>query len=77
MARPPLDAIGRVTEGPMIGLFVKVHDDYPGGIYLFSCRRPDFTGEGWDNWFNSWEDIERFLENQVGTIEWSETDRVP
>lgn len=70
--RPPTDVVGRALGGPMGGQYVRVHDDFPGGIYVYWSLRPDFTGEGWDNWFPSWQEVERFFVNTVGNVSWGE-----
>lgn len=56
----------------MAGLYVKVVDDFPGGIYVLGSIREDSTGEGWDNWFENWDETTRFFERQVGSVTWQQ-----
>jgi hypothetical protein len=68
--RPPTLTVGFVIGEPMAGLYVKVVDDYPGGIYVYWSEAADFAGEGWDNWFENWSQVEAFFEDEVGPVNW-------
>jgi hypothetical protein len=69
-SRLPVGVIGYVEQGPHEGQYAKLFDDYPGGIYAYWSNRPDFTGEGWDNWFEDWQEANSYFEAQVGPIRW-------
>lgn len=74
MAPLPVGVVGRVTSDEASELwarFLKIEDDHPGGIYVFHCDSGEFTDTVYDSWFESWDDVARFV-SSLGEIVWTE-----
>ena len=65
---------GRIIKGDSAGWFIKIHDDQEntGGYLVIQSKKLDFTGDGFDNWFETMGEVEQFLKYKNWGIEWLE-----
>ena len=66
--------LGRIIKGDSAGWFIKIHDDQEntGGYLVVQSKNSDFSGDGFDNWFETMGEVERFLKYKNWKIEWLE-----
>jgi hypothetical protein len=64
---------GRIIKGPSEGWYILVQDDTAntGGYYILTSSNPGFSGgEGFDDWVENRELLERLFETSNWVIEW-------
>jgi len=67
-----VDAKARIVSGKYTGWFIWVQDDRPdsGGYLVIQSSDIEFRGDGFDNWFISIEEVEKFFVNNNWRLEW-------
>jgi len=70
-----LGKVGKIVAGQELGHYVKVIDDTAstGGILILTAIAPDMQN-GFDNWVESKEMLERFFEEAGWIVEWPPDD---
>ncbi|WP_182188229.1 hypothetical protein [Pectinatus frisingensis] len=65
---------GRIVNGKNKGWYIWIKDDQEntGGYLVIQSQKPDFGGDGFDNWFETMEEIERFFQYKSWYIDWFE-----
>jgi hypothetical protein len=64
---------GRIVRGDHEGWYILVQDDTggTGGYYVLTSNNPSFSGsEGYDDWVENRELLERLFEDSGWVIEW-------
>jgi hypothetical protein len=71
--------LGRIASGKDQSSFVLVKDDSErtGGFLILIGAKRDFSGESFDYWVETREDLEGFAEESNWVIEWQGDDVVP
>jgi hypothetical protein len=67
-----VNAKGRIVSGEMKGWYVCIQDDLNNtGEFLFiQSPNHNFSGVGFDNWFDSIEDVEKHITRNDLKIDW-------
>lgn len=63
---------GRLLNGENTGWYIWIKDDQEntGGYLVIQSKTSDFGGNGFDNWFETIEEIEKFFKYRNWEIEW-------
>jgi hypothetical protein len=63
---------GHIKSGKYIGFFIRIQDDSQntGGYLILTWK--DTPSEGYDNWVESFADLEQFMREANWDIEWLE-----
>ena len=66
---------GRILDGEYAGWFLMIDDDTggsTGGFYIYTVKNPnDKNSEGYDDWVENREALERYVENITFQIDWN------
>ena len=67
-----VDSKARIVSGKYKGWFIWVKDDMAdsGGYLVIQSLDVEFCGDGFDNWFISIEDVEKYFINNNWKLEW-------
>ena len=67
-----IGVLGRIIGGKTDNWYITVTDDYvnTGGYLVLYSPNEDFSGEGYDNWFESLNEIEQHFRYNNYTIKW-------
>lgn len=68
----PVGVTGRVVAGPERGHFIRIDDDSDasGGVLIITAVDSTFTGEAWDIWVSSLEEVEGFFTANGWEVQW-------
>lgn len=65
---------GVITNGRLNGWYILVQDDSEntGGYLVIQSPQISFDGEGFDNWFETMDEVQQFFQNNNWSVEWFE-----
>jgi hypothetical protein len=69
-----IDRIGKITNSQMANQFIIIQDDFEntGGYLVIQSQNLDFSGDGYDNWFESLNEVEQYIRYNNLSIGWME-----
>lgn len=69
----PLGAVGKIVKGEEAGRYVQVMDDTAtsGGFLILTAAEPDMKKNGFDNWVENPEMLQRFFEEAGWVVDWA------
>ena len=67
-------SVGRLVSGPHEGWWVTVVPSV-GGFSVQITKYPDFYGEGFDEWVETFEQLESFFARPDWKVEWESEDK--
>lgn len=67
-----LDTVGEILAGVDAGRFVEIADDRAtsGGFLVLVYSNADRSGEGFDSWVESLDDVDAYFEENGWDVRW-------